>query len=832
MLAAKGTPEYSTLTTELEEAWQRLEEKLLNDGILDALRRALNTFLKDLYTVCMPVIDAPALSEPLASDKPVSTPAIQTMRILLDRMHGASIGVAGPRGAGKSTLIDVFCASTAQPDPTSQPEQPKPWLGVRVSAPVDYEPRDFILYLFAELCRRVADPWAEPDIQPPSASPPTDARTLLRMCLGAAAVAGGIASFWGALLIAASLRLHPSLVRPVSGFLAGILVFIAFAILYLRNVIIRFAPRSDPDDYSTLYPGYDPSALLDRLHYSERAFVRRRRQLRRRSAGLSTLLVGATLALLAGWVSPAHPSSYVLGAAAIAVSGPVAFIAISFQPVPEMSDERDPSAPTVEYYRSGGDVRLVLNALVTGLAVASFIFGVAAISLSFVTSAWSLSLLVGLFVILVGGLALCAPLTLVGGRLYSVRRPDFYYRMRELQESGERLVKLAIDSLIAIRFQQTISSDWSGSVSLGGVGGVNFPIALQSQWSHGASWARQPQTYPELVGRFREFVGSITERYRVVIGIDELDKLESGVKAEQFLNDIKGIFGIRGCYFLVSVSEDAAASFDRRGLPFRDVFDTCFDSVVTVSYLDYASAKQLLYGRVIGWPMPFIALCYVLSGGLARDLIRAARLVVIRGPQPQVCLAEATQRLCVEEARARTHGLQHQLVRSVGDGPSDELLGLLAEMPNEPNGGADPATYMERSKRLESWAAVTTAAVAAKAENDAERRSDAEPMACRWARDLSALYFFLATVLDFFTDHLPPDHLETAENAAQGVRSLDHLAAARQQMSVNTRVAVRYMDEFRIAWNLGPDSAQGPRQREHEETISIKGARAIGQKGA
>ena len=147
-----------------------------------------------------------------------------------------------------------------------------------------------------------------------------------------------------------------------------------------------------------------------------------------------------------------------------------------------------------------------------------------------------------------------------------------------------------MDSLIAIRFQQTISSDWSGTISLGG---GNIPVGLQSQWTQGASWARQPQTYPELVGRFREFATSITQRYRVVIGIDELDKLESGVKAERFLNDIKGIFGIRECYFLVSVSEDAAASFDRRGLPFRDVFDTCFDSVITVSYLNEVFSTSL-----------------------------------------------------------------------------------------------------------------------------------------------------------------------------------------------------------------------------------------------
>jgi len=823
-LAATGTAEYGSLRTELEEAWQRLTEKLLNDGILDTLRRALNTRLEDLYTAHMPDIDAPALSEPLASDKPVTTPAIQAMRDLLNRMHGASIGVAGPRGAGKSTLIDVFCTSTAQQGPTPGAQQPKPWLGLRVSAPVDYEPRDFILYLFAELCRRVAGPWAESEIQPPQIAAGSDPRPVLRMCAAATALAGGIGVGWGVLLITASLRVHPSLVRPVSVFLGGILVLLAVATLNLRTAIARMAPSTDPKSYPWWYSRFDQITLRDRQAYSEKLIYMRRSQLRNRSFGLSTLFMGGALALLTDWVSPVHLSSYIVGAAAIAVSGPIGFTAISFQTVPEMTLERDPPTIIAEHYRSGRDLRRMMGVLITEVAVASFAFGIIAISFSFVPSTWSLSLMGSLLVVLVGGLMLCAPLALVGSRLYSAWPSSVDYRAWEDQGSRERLVELAMDSLIAIRFQQTISSDWSGTISLGG---GNIPVGLQSQWTQGASWARQPQTYPELVGRFREFATSITQRYRVVIGIDELDKLESGVKAERFLNDIKGIFGIRECYFLVSVSEDAAASFDRRGLPFRDVFDTCFDSVITVSYLNHAAAKQLLYGRVIGWPMPFIALCHVLSGGLARDLVRIAR-TVIRGPQPEVLLAETAQRLCMEEARARTHGLQHQLIRSVGDGPSDELLGLLAEMPNEPNDTADALTFMNRSKRLESWAADPPAA---KAVHDAGQSTAAEPIACRWARDLSALYFFLATVLEFFTDDLPRSHLETAENPTQGKRSLDHLAAARQQMSVNVRVAVRYIEDFRIAWNLGPDSAEIPPQPGPEKATTTKRVKATGQQG-
>jgi hypothetical protein len=37
---------------------------------------------------------------------------------------------------------------------------------------------------------------------------------------------------------------------------------------------------------------------------------------------------------------------------------------------------------------------------------------------------------------------------------------------------------------------------------------------------------------------------------RVVIGIDEVDKIRDGDRAEAFLNDIKAIFGTPGCLYL------------------------------------------------------------------------------------------------------------------------------------------------------------------------------------------------------------------------------------------------------------------------------------------
>lgn len=67
------------------------------------------------------------------------------------------------------------------------------------------------------------------------------------------------------------------------------------------------------------------------------------------------------------------------------------------------------------------------------------------------------------------------------------------------------------------------------------------------------------------------------------------------------------------------------SAFERRGVPFRDVLDSSFDDVVRVPHLELPRSIELIQRRVIGLPQPFIYLLHGLSGGLPRDLIRAAR---------------------------------------------------------------------------------------------------------------------------------------------------------------------------------------------------------------
>jgi hypothetical protein len=82
---------------------------------------------------------------------------------------------------------------------------------------------------------------------------------------------------------------------------------------------------------------------------------------------------------------------------------------------------------------------------------------------------------------------------------------------------------------------------------------------------------------------------------------------------------------MRNCFYLVSVSDNALSNFERRGIAFRDEFDTSFDDVLFLETPDIEYDLALLRRRVIGMPLPFAYYCYTVSGGLPRDLIRVCR---------------------------------------------------------------------------------------------------------------------------------------------------------------------------------------------------------------
>lgn len=211
-----------------------------------------------------------------------------------------------------------------------------------------------------------------------------------------------------------------------------------------------------------------------------------------------------------------------------------------------------------------------------------------------------------------------------------------------------QLVAISRRNLADIRFQRSFTSGWSGAIKV--------PVGIDLSTSSSTLLAERQESLPELVERFRDYVRQVAAVHgTVIIAIDELDKLKTGAEAETFINELKSIFNIANCFYLVSVSEDALSAFERRGLALRDAFDSAFDDIRYIGHMNLDGCRKMLIRRVLSLPDPFLCLCYVLSGGLPRDLIRAARDMFdsVRPGDPPMDIVTLATRMLRNEAGAK-----------------------------------------------------------------------------------------------------------------------------------------------------------------------------------
>jgi hypothetical protein len=740
--------DYITLIAELESFSLSLENSLLNDAILPEFRRLLNERLTGRNVTRIRVRDAPGLRDP-KPEIPTSTHAIRRVQELIrNNMNGMSIGIAGPRGSGKTTLIEGLCTGRVS---SGDEEVRRELLGVKVSAPVAYDSREFILHLFAEVCRKTLELKRVPDEKDEQEVGDEPRAALYVICGG---FVGGILLVAGIVLTARSIRAEIASNSAIV-LASGLTIFAAAVFVILRRQTRRHRRRR-----------------ISKLR-ARASSVSLRFEGRLLNADVLVVTLSGVLVSFMQLAAPRQPDKYLGGCVLLALSALPLGIARAFHPQPE-------DIPSMRIPLENSKSPSWLNACLLWGSTLLFSVGAVMVTLAILGSSISLATIMGYGLALLGWGVLWI---IVGhsGPTSGVLLHDMVFE--------DRLGIQARACLDAIDFQRTFSMERSAIVRLAGT--AKLPVGFESQLKSGMSWSKQRQSYPALVDRFNEYIEDLGSEYHVIIGIDELDKLGSVATAENFLNDIKGIFGIRGCYFLVSVSEDAAASFHRRGVPYRDVFDSCFDDIVIADYLNHESAQELLHEKVTDIPAPFVGLCYTLSGGLARDLIRTARSLVDRaGGGINVSAAAAI--LCQSEGISKARGIQYELSLISGNAKVADLLSLVADMTR---GSTSATEYLEWSEVISGWLTSTNAASI-----EAERGDGRGPDALNLAAELSAFYHFLATVIEFFGDTLGRIGMQSRAEHEKYVGSLDLLASARQSLSVNPRIAVSRAEGFRNAW--------------------------------
>jgi hypothetical protein len=357
--------------------------------------------------------------------------------------------------------------------------------------------------------------------------------------------------------------------------------------------------------------------------------------------------------------------------------------------------------------------------------------------------------------------------------------PEDVYDLASLQVYAERKLR-------SIRYQMRHTSGWSGKLSM--------PMGSESSRSTSIELSSQPMAYPEVVNDFRAFLECTTTILRnqkdvspipVAVILDELDKITPAERVQEFLNEVKALFALDkpGCLFLVSVSEDALALFERRGLPVRDAFDSTFDTILRVEYLNFADAARLLHSRVVRLSAPFVCLSYCLSGGLPRELVRYAREVV---NEPHCELAEVSYRLVEGELCRKASVLEIVVARHVNLEPfASNLVSFV-------NSHTTPAAD-ELLQALSEPPPVTLGA-------DLGKENESLMYLVRLQAETLSHMYYCATLLEVFSDLTEAKFTEDRHQTGDG--SFDALASVRRQFSINARLAWMTLSRFRQQWGL------------------------------
>ncbi len=176
---------------------------------------------------------------------------------------------------------------------------------------------------------------------------------------------------------------------------------------------------------------------------------------------------------------------------------------------------------------------------------------------------------------------------------------------------------------------------------------VNLPLLkrLGASFSFSEQQRGRAQTLPGLTARYIEYIHSVQrvlgKKYgskKLIICIDELDKITDPEQVGNVLREIKGALYEKDCFYLLSISEDAVRAFEARLVKQRDIFESTFDEIMFLDKMDLETcvdvARKRSRGAGYGPRKPeippvqeAIEIAAVLSSGVPRELLRNLRAV-------------------------------------------------------------------------------------------------------------------------------------------------------------------------------------------------------------
>jgi len=148
-------------------------------------------------------------------------------------------------------------------------------------------------------------------------------------------------------------------------------------------------------------------------------------------------------------------------------------------------------------------------------------------------------------------------------------------------------------------------------------------------------------TLQSLTDHYQNYVRQLLSYYngKLIIVIDELDKIDDPKEVKAVLKEIKGALFQQGCYYLISISEDCAKAFRGRLAEGRDIFESTFEDVISIRQMSPKTARAMVEKRLrtddstVQLSDESVDILTVFSGAIPREIVRHLRATVLKAKE-------------------------------------------------------------------------------------------------------------------------------------------------------------------------------------------------------
>ncbi|WP_431947472.1 hypothetical protein [Micromonospora marina] len=182
------------------------------------------------------------------------------------------------------------------------------------------------------------------------------------------------------------------------------------------------------------------------------------------------------------------------------------------------------------------------------------------------------------------------------------------------------------------------------------------------------------------------------------------------------------------------------------------MFDSAFDEIISIEYLTFAESSEMTGRRTTEISVPFKGLAFCLSGGLPRDLIRAARTMVEVSQNGDRSLRTVAARLVARDLSGKATAVAAAIRKVDAEPATSRLLIWCRHIPDWIGDHGDFAAAMAEVDKTAF-----------------EGRNEADYAALRrLAREIASYAYYCHTLVGFFGSTAPQKAAHAYDQLAGG----------------------------------------------------------------